>query len=205
MKDLFSFIIILFLFLALLEYLNKEKKRKKQIENYQLELPQVDKTPTTEKVTKLNSHKGDIIVRNLGQIDDGDIEFASDVIRNFGFNPVVYPGISIPRDIIVNDWIDARKFVLYPDDKTRTIYLTEMELKEDSLDLRGYTTLNGTTIVVRSERDFMNETIKHEIGHTLGLEHCDEISCIMAINNDEWDSGTFCQKCKDILELGHFN
>jgi predicted Zn-dependent protease len=62
--------------------------------------------------------------------------------------------------------------------------------------LRGYTTLYGKSIFVRSNRSFLKETIIHEIGHTLGLDHCDDLTCIMAINNDTYDSGDFCNKCK---------
>jgi predicted Zn-dependent protease len=49
--------------------------------------------------------------------------------------------------------------------------------------------------IVRGEKSFLKETIIHELGHTLGLRHCNDLTCIMAVDNDGFDSGTFCDKC----------
>jgi predicted Zn-dependent protease len=81
----------------------------------------------------------------------------------------------------------------------KTLYITEKNIEENETDLRGYTTLYGNTIVVKGKKSIMKETIVHEIGHTLGLYHCDDLTCVMAINNDEYDSGDFCNNCKNKL------
>jgi predicted Zn-dependent protease len=60
--------------------------------------------------------------------------------------------------------------------------------------VRGYST--GINIIVRTNNGFFQETFIHELGHLLGLNHCDDLSCIMATNNDDYDSGNFCKKCK---------
>jgi hypothetical protein len=197
MKSFVNFLIFLFLFLALIDFLNKEKKKKQK----PIEIV-VEKENTGVKhneIQKTTEDKNIVILKNLGEIDDGDIEMASDIIKEFGLNPVIEPGISVPNSIVVDDYIDARKFILFSDDQIKTIYLTEWELREDSLDLRGYTTLWGKSVVMRSKRDFLEETIKHELGHTFGLEHCSDRTCIMAINNDEWESGDFCDECKKMI------
>ncbi len=197
MKSFVNFLIFLFLFLALIDFLNKEKKKKQK----PIEIV-VEKENTGVKhneIQKTTEDKNIVILKNLGEIDDGDIEMASEIIKEFGLNPVIEPGISVPNSIVVDDYIDARKFILFSDDQIKTIYLTEWELREDSLDLRGYTTLWGKSVVMRSKRDFLEETIKHELGHTFGLEHCSDRTCIMAINNDEWESGDFCDECKKMI------
>ena len=197
MKSFVNFLIFLFLFLALIDFLNKEKKKKQK----PIEIV-VEKENTGVKHNEIQKHtedKNKVILKNLGQIDEGDIEMASDIIREFGLNPIIESGISVPNSIIVDDYIDARKFIQFSNDQIKTIYLTELKLREDSLDLRGYTTLWGNSVVVRAKRDFLEETIKHELGHTFGLEHCSDRTCIMAINNDEWESGQFCDECKKMI------
>ena len=197
MKSFVNFLIFLFLFLALIDFLNKEKKKKQK----PIEIV-VEKENTGVKhneIQKPTEDKNKVILKNLGEIDYGDIEMASDIIREFGLNPIIESGISVPNSIIVDDYIDARKFIQFSNDQIKTIYLTELKLREDSLDLRGYTTLWGNSVVVRAKRDFLEETIKHELGHTFGLNHCSDRTCIMAINNDEWESGQFCDECKKMI------
>ena len=197
MKSFVNFLIFLFLFLALIDFLNKEKKKKQK----PIEIV-VEKENTGVKHNEIQKHtedKNKVILKNLGQIDEGDIEMASDIIREFGLNPIIESGISVPNSIVIDDYIDARKFIQFSNDQIKTIYLTELKLREDSLDLRGYTTLWGNSVVVRAKRDFLEETIKHELGHTFGLNHCSDRTCIMAINNDEWESGQFCDECKKMI------
>ena len=43
----------------------------------------------------------------------------------------------------------------------------------------------------------------HELGHTLGLRHCQDIYCVMHFSNSLLDtdikSGTYCGKCQELL------
>jgi hypothetical protein len=197
MKSFVNFLIFLFLFLALIDFLNKEKKKKSRPIEIVVEKENTEVTQNESQ--KTYEDKNNVILKNLGEIDEGDIEMASDIIREFGLNPIIEPGISVPNSIVIDDYIDARKFIQFSDDNVKTIYLTEWDLKEDSLALRGYTTLWGKSVVVRAKRDFLEETIKHELGHTFGLEHCSDRTCIMAINNDQWESGDFCKECKKMI------
>jgi predicted Zn-dependent protease len=62
--------------------------------------------------------------------------------------------------------------------------------------LRGLSFLNGNVAIIRGDKSFLEETTIHEIGHLFGLDHCSDITCIMALNNDEFDSGHFCNSCR---------
>lgn len=79
------------------------------------------------------------------------------------------------------------------------VYVTsEPLISRSGENLRGMTHLGGTVIVLKGGVH-LKETLIHEMGHTFGLTHCDDETCIMAINNDETDSGEFCRKCRKTL------
>ena len=81
----------------------------------------------------------------------------------------------------------------------KVIYITSEPLVSKSSEkLRGMTHLGGSVVVVRGG-EHLRETLIHEIGHTYGLNHCEDLTCIMAIQNDDMDSGEFCRKCKKKL------
>jgi archaemetzincin len=85
----------------------------------------------------------------------------------------------------------------------KTIYVTKEPLYSKQWGmLRGMTHMRGNTVVVKGG-EHLQETVIHELGHTLGLGHCDNPQCIMAINNDAEDTGQFCSKCKNQLKNQH--
>jgi predicted Zn-dependent protease len=155
-----------------------------------------------EPSVKSESNSNTIYIRPLGEVDLGDIAFATDVIEDFyGYNVVIQSEVGIsPSMLTENGELSSVNTCAELSTSEKTIYITEKELYDINNNLlRGVASGNDQTIIVRGERRFMRETIIHEIGHTLGLKHCNDLTCIMSTNNDAYDSGDFCERCKEKL------
>lgn len=58
----------------------------------------------------------------------------------------------------------------------------------------------------RDDSLFLSRVLKeavHELGHSFGLGHCPDPSCVMHFSNTIWDTdrkgADFCERCKDLL------
>lgn len=92
--------------------------------------------------------------------------------------------------------INCDPFVRNFSTNERILFITDSDMRGNvNPSVRGYTTVNGRVIIATSSSD-MKETVIHEIGHTFGLLHCNNLTCVMAIFNDQYDSGTFCNECR---------
>ena len=154
------------------------------------------------KVDNNNFPKRHIVVSSLGFVNQSEIDYSIKVIEDFYGYDCSIGGI----ETITNDmYLNGNSSIINADftieklnqiEKTnKTVYLVNKEMYADNINLRGYAIRNGNTILVVADRTMLKETLIHEIGHSLGLAHCDDLTCVMAINNDEWDRGTFCSEC----------
>lgn len=161
----------------------------------------------TRNTDNLHNDDQTITLRPLGDIDDDDLYYAADVIKEFfGYNVVYSSKVPIDRSMYdERGQLNIVSICAELGSCVKTIYITDSLLydKDGNL-LRGFTSGDDRTIVVRGEKRFMQETIIHEMGHSMELTHCNDLTCIMAIDNDAFDSGTFCAKCMQRLVLNGF-
>ncbi len=96
----------------------------------------------------------------------------------------------------------------------KSILITDLDLYEEGLNfVFGEARLNGRDAVVSTYRlrhpdpDIFRERllkeVNHELGHTFGLGHCPEPSCVMSFSNSISDvdrkSRHFCPDCRRAL------
>lgn len=140
-----------------------------------------------------------ITIVGLGDVSLDRLRVAENIIRNFyNFRTEVKPyNMRITDEFFIDnqkETVDCDKFVRYFNPEEKVVFITNKKMWAQSMYLRGYTTVMGKVIITTSNQN-MKETLIHEIGHTYGLLHCDNLTCVMAINNDNYDSGTFCDIC----------
>jgi predicted Zn-dependent protease len=114
-----------------------------------------------------------------------------------------------PRTAVINtrhffnenrEVLNAYDFVNCYEPNNRVLYITNKKMYSSESYVRGYTLSYGKVILVRNN-EFMEKTIIHEVGHTYGLKHCENVNCVMGTYNDNYDTGDFCTKCKNIINF----
>jgi predicted Zn-dependent protease len=144
----------------------------------------------------------DFYIRPIGDVSDEMLVESKKVLEDFyGYNCEIRRGINLTDEMKIENTdqiINAQATIRQLNGNTKTIFLVNKKLWYINKEVRGLT--DGSTIVIRAKQSILRETLIHEVGHTLGLEHCDDLGCIMAINNDEYETGKFCKKCKNKLK-----
>jgi predicted Zn-dependent protease len=154
-------------------------------------------------VSQIRGDIYDFRIRALGDVERSDLEDALRILENFyGYRCKIESRVEISSEMRIDgtdEIINSHEALKALKEYEKTIFIVDKRLWSSGTYYRGYT--NGTTVIVRGDKSIMKETLLHEIGHTLGLGHCDNLSCIMAVNNDQWETGNFCEKCKRQLNI----
>jgi archaemetzincin len=168
------------------------------------------------------SESQSILVVPLGDVPESDITFAVDVIEAFhGAEVTSMDLLSPPNEhySLDRDQYDASKLLVYlaekeADAKTgRVICITTVDLFTEDLNyVFGVANLSGKYSILSTYRfHILAETeghrlarfakiITHELGHSYGLNHCENTLCNMSFANSlaELDakSFVFCERCE---------
>jgi len=144
-------------------------------------------------------------IKGLGNISSYKLQEIANEIENFyGFSTIIQTNIEINENMFIkntNEILNATTCLEILDNSAKkVIYVTDKKLWSSGDYVNGLAYQNGNTVVVTTDAINLLETTRHEIGHTFGLDHCNNITCVMASRNDKYEIGKFCNKCKNFFK-----
>lgn len=143
-----------------------------------------------------------IYISGLGDFNQSDLEFASkEVTKVFGIKCEIIDPVKTTPELYSDNTkkLDREKCgsVLRPSNKT--IYITNEYF--DDKNISGIAMKNGKLVVASNTCNHLKKTILHELGHTFGMDHCDDNKCIMGTRNIMTCNDEFCNNCKTKLKI----
>jgi hypothetical protein len=136
-------------------------------------------------------------VYTIGEYDTANVVAACRTIqRVFTFGTRVKGHRYLPETCIrQNNQLDGNRCLNeLRRDGEHCIYITNQVMYSEDISVRGLTKLHGRVILLKNNPHF-EEVLIHEMGHVLGLRHCENLACVMAIRNDAEGTEKFCEQC----------
>ncbi len=204
MKDLFW----IFIFFIIILYFFGEGKLSDNVDYESTSIDSLSDTFSIQQEKFVKYPFDYVVVKSLGETEEHRLVLACQYITDyFGCDCFIQSGENIGEEMKIENTddildCDTTLQLLWQNHRNsqyRTIFITDKLLWSKGQRLRGMTYYGESVILVCASDDFLRETILHEMGHTLNLKHCQDSTCIMSVNNDEWDSGDFCKNCKNYL------
>ena len=143
-----------------------------------------------------------VYILGLGDFNQADLETASkEITEVFGFKcKIIDPVKTTPELYVTNtNRLDKDKCLTSLNPKNKTVYVKNESL--NSKNTSGSAKKNGKFIIISNTGNHVRKTVLHEMGHTLGMDHCDNNKCVMATRNIMTCNGQFCNNCKTKLGL----
>jgi hypothetical protein len=170
---------------------NQHKNKSKSKSHHRLQTK-------SEEPEKLNWN-----LYTFGEYNEEDVNLAKKTINEvFTFGTHFKGHREIPSYCEKAEVIDGNECLFaMQQSNERGIFITRQNINYNDLAVRGLTRSHGQVILLKSNPHF-DKTLIHEIGHTFGLEHCNNLSCVMAIYNDDEGTRKFCEKCVNQIPDG---
>jgi hypothetical protein len=143
-------------------------------------------------------------VYTIGEHDSANVDAACRTInRVFTFGTCVKGHRRLPETCIKqNNELDGNQCLSeLRRDGEHCVYITNQMVYSEDLSVRGLTNLYGSVILVKNNPHF-EKVLIHEMGHVLGLRHCENLACVMAIHNDAEGTEKFCEQCIRLVPEG---
>jgi archaemetzincin len=142
-----------------------------------------------------------IYIQGLGNYSNSTLRHAKQIVEEtYGVPTKIIDPIQLSSDYYINGLIDCEKSLEDFDNNQNKILLTDdgCYSVEDNNTIGGLGELYGNIIIVGKNRpNELKRVIIHEIGHNLGLSHCDNSNCVMSENrSNDVNTITFCEKCR---------
>jgi hypothetical protein len=174
-----------------------------KVDNNKVTKTKVKKSKVTKDEKVLTKPKTTIYIRGLGNFTPTDLNEISKSVSDFyGYQCIIESPTSTNPNMYTSDGSSLETINCIKELKRegkKTIYVTNENLVSGTMQLRGGTMFRCNTIIIESCK-YNKGTAIHEIGHTLGLGHCHNPKCVMAIYNDEENTYDFCENCKRKLK-----
>ena len=143
-------------------------------------------------------------VYTMGEHDTANVEAACRTIqRVFTFGTRVKGHRRLPETCIKqNNELDGNQCLSeLRREGEHCVYITNQMMYSEDLSVRGLTNLYGSVILMKNN-PYFEKVLIHEMGHVLGLRHCENLACVMAIRNDAEGTEKFCEQCIRLVPEG---
>jgi len=142
-----------------------------------------------------------IFIQGFGMYNDRVLFQAKQIIdETYGLPTKIIDPIQLTSESYLKNAIDGDKCLIKFDDNKNKLLLTNENCysEHNKTFVKGLSESNGNIAIVNEIKyKGLKQVIIHEIGHTSGLEHCENKYCVMSILGTV-DERTiyFCDKCK---------
>lgn len=165
------------------------------------------KSPFTYLFSKMKNEKnmlnGDTIyIQGFGHYNDTELAKSKQIIEEiYGIPTKIITSIKLKKEYYLENSINVDKCLKDFNDNYNKLLITNDDCYSiyNKTFVLGLSESEGNIIIINGKKiNGLKHVMLHEIGHTSGLNHCDNENCVMTITRvNYFEIFSYCQKCQN--------